>query len=406
MRSGILRGICAGACVAIAAGPVFSSSAYAAPARPAAAPVSPGGPLLAWGDNQFGELGVGNLNPVNGPVAVNPPHDLRVVSARAAAFAAAITASGQVWTWGRGTSGELGNGAMKAKDRPVKVKLPKGVKVKMVRVGFAFAVAVTTDGRVLTWGDGRAGDLGTGKCKPSDVPVFAALPDGAKVEQVAAGADGVVALTSAGTVLAWGDNSAGSLGTGGTRKFSCKPVQVKLPRNALVKGVAAGVDSRYAITSAGGLLAWGGGVLGTAPTANHLLPAPVKLPKGVKVIAASAGLMDSLALTSTGRVLAWGVNEAGELGNGTFKRSQVPVFAHLPANVRIVAISSGRQHCLALSRSGKVYAWGDDNDGQLGDGGNQPRDLPFKVPVPGKAISIGSGNESFVSTAIVTKIID
>ena len=276
----------------------------------------------------------------------------------------------------------------------------------MVRVGFAFAVAVTTDGRVLTWGDGSAGDLGTGKCKPSDVPVFAALPSGAKVVAVAAGADGVVALTSAGEVLTWGDNSAGDLGTGGTRKFSCKPVQVRLPKGAGVKGVAAGVDSRYAITSAGGLLAWGGGVLGTAAKANPVLPAPVKLPKGVKVTAASAGLMDSMALTSTGRVLAWGVNEAGELGNGTFNRSQVPVFVHLPTNVRIVAISSGRQHCLALSKAGKVYAWGDDNAGQLGDGGNMPLNLPFKVPVPGKAIEIGSGNESFVSTAIVTKIID
>jgi alpha-tubulin suppressor-like RCC1 family protein len=405
MRSGILRGISVGACVAIAAGPVLSLPAYAA-AGPGAAQAGRAGPLLAWGDNQFGELGVGNTDPVNGPVAVNPPHDLRVVSARATAFALAVTASGQVWAWGRGTSGELGNGAMKTRHRPVLVHLPKGVKVKMVRTGFKFAVAVTTDGRVLTWGDGASGDLGTGKCKPSDVPVFAALPPGAKVTQVAAGAVGVVALTSTGTVLTWGANSDGALGTGGTRKFSCKPVQAKLPKGAQVKGVAAGVDSRYAITTAGGLLAWGGGVLGTAKKASPLLPAPVMLPKGVKVIAASAGLMDSLALTSTGRVLAWGVNEAGELGNGTFNRSQVPVFVHLPTSVRIVAISSGREHCLALSKDGRVYAWGDDNAGQLGDGGNMPRDLPFKVPVPGKAIEIGSGNESFVSTAIVTKIID
>jgi alpha-tubulin suppressor-like RCC1 family protein len=404
MRSGIIGGISAGAWVAIAAGPLLSLPAYAA--QPAVARASHAGPLLAWGDNQFGELGVGNTNPVTGPVAVNPPHDLRVVSARAAAFAVAVTASGQVWAWGRGTSGELGNGARKTRHRPVAVKLPKGVKVKMVRVGFAFAAAVTTDGRVLTWGDGLAGDLGTGKCKPSDVPVFAALKPGTKVVQLAAGATGVVALTSTGTVLTWGANFAGDLGTGGTRKFSCKPVQAKLPKGAQIKGVAAGVDSRYAITTTGGLLAWGGGVLGTAKKANPLLPAPVLIPEGVKVIAASAGLMDSMALTSTGRVLTWGVNEGGELGNGTFKRSQVPVFAHLPANVRIVAISSGRGHCLALSRAGKVYAWGDDNAGQLGDGGTQPRALPFKVPIPGKAIEIGSGNESFVSTAVVTKIID
>ena len=93
----------------------------------------------------------------------------------------------------------------------------------------------------------------------------------------------------AGEVLTWGDNSAGERQNGTARKFSCKPVQVKLPKGVQPKGFAAGVDSRYAITSAGGLLAWGGGVLGTAAKANHLLPAPVKLPKGVKVTAASAG---------------------------------------------------------------------------------------------------------------------
>jgi alpha-tubulin suppressor-like RCC1 family protein len=404
MRSGVFRGISAGVCALAAIGPLFSAPAYAA--GPRAARAAQAGPLLAWGDNQFGELGDGTVMSESAPVAVNPPGDLRVVSARATAFAVGVTASGQVWAWGRGLHGELGNGAMKTRHRPVRVKLPKDVKIKMVRVGFEFAVAVTTDGRVLAWGDGSAGDLGTGNCKPSDVPVFAALPRGTKVVAAAAGSDGVIAVTSAGKVLTWGDNFAGQLGTGGTRKFSCKPVQVKLPKGVQVKGVAAGVDSRYAITSTGGLLAWGGGILGTAAKANHLLPAPVRLPRGVKVTAASAGLQDSMALTSTDRVLTWGLNQAGELGNGTFKRSQVPVFAHLPTSVRIVAISSGRGHCLALSKAGKVYAWGDDNAGQLGDGGSNPRNLPFKVPVPGKAIEIGSGNESFVSTAIVTKIID
>jgi alpha-tubulin suppressor-like RCC1 family protein len=178
MRSGIPRGIRVGGgrvgvCAALAAGPLFSLPAYAQAAAPG---TTHGGPLLAWGDNQFGELGDGTVMNEFSPVAVNPPGDLRAVSARATAFSVAVAPSGQVWAWGRGTHGELGNGAMKTRHRPVMVKLPKGVQVKTVRVGFAFAVAVTADGRVLTWGDGSAGDLGTGKCKPSDVPVFAALP--------------------------------------------------------------------------------------------------------------------------------------------------------------------------------------------------------------------------------------
>ena len=75
MRSGILRGISLGACVAIAAGPLFSLPAYAGPGAPG---VAHAGPLLAWGDNQFGELGDGTVMNESAPIAVNPPGDLRV----------------------------------------------------------------------------------------------------------------------------------------------------------------------------------------------------------------------------------------------------------------------------------------------------------------------------------------
>ena len=102
MRSGILRGISAAAVAAIAAGPFSGLPAYAArpgaarpgSVRPDAAAADRAGPLLAWGDNQFGELGDGTVMSESVPIAVNPPHDLRVVSARAVAFAVAVTASG------------------------------------------------------------------------------------------------------------------------------------------------------------------------------------------------------------------------------------------------------------------------------------------------------------------------
>src|SRR5258708_7446349 len=110
--------------------------------------------------------------------AVNPPGGLIASAARVSSFAVANTPTGQVWAWGRGQQGELGNGASKSRYRPVRVLLPRGVKVGAVRAGFEFAVALTTTGRVLTWGFGDGGALGNGRMKSSDRPVWVDLPRG------------------------------------------------------------------------------------------------------------------------------------------------------------------------------------------------------------------------------------
>ena len=82
------------------------------------------------------------------------PYGLRANQARSGPFSVAVNSAGQVYAWGEGTQGELGNGAFKSHLRPVRVRLPKGVKVTSARGGYQFAIALTTTGKVLTWGDG------------------------------------------------------------------------------------------------------------------------------------------------------------------------------------------------------------------------------------------------------------
>ncbi len=84
----------------------------------------------------------------------------------------------------------------------------------------------------------------------------------------------------------------------------------------------------------------------------------------------------------------------------------LPEFARIGKNVRIAALAAGRYYSLVLTRGGKILAWGDDSDGQLGDGMKVSRDLPFRITVPGRVISIGAGCEAYTSVAVVTKIID
>jgi alpha-tubulin suppressor-like RCC1 family protein len=419
MRTGILRSPVAGIIVSAMTGLLIFQSALAWPvsaaagprsaaSKPAASKPAASGPLLAWGADQDGELGDGSMVEEEAPVAVNPPADLRVTSARVSQFGIGVTARGQVWAWGRGQQGELGNGAKSGRLHPVRVRLPKGVKVTAARAGFDFAVAVTTARQVLSWGLGNVGQLGNGHRRSSDIPVRARLPRGVHVTAVSAGGDFAVALTSTGKLLAWGNNDEGQLGDG-RRASTDKPVWVRLPRSTRITAVGAGVGHVLAVTSTGRLLAWGGnelGHLGDGTTKLRRSPVRVHLPAGVKVVAAYGGLLHSVALTTTGRVLAWGDNERGQLGNGTLTASHVPVWVHIPHGVRIRALAAGRSFSLALTRSGKVLAWGDDAEGQLGDGSHHSRDVPFQIQVPGKVISIGAGCEASSSMAVVTKIID
>jgi alpha-tubulin suppressor-like RCC1 family protein len=129
------------------------------------------------------------------------------------------------------------------------------------------------------------------------------------------------------------------------------------------------------------------------------LPVAVHLPSGVTATAISAGDFHSLAVTSTGRVYAWGDNGSGELGDGTYTGPQTcpsygglacsptPVAVNLPAGVTASAVAAGGLYSLALTRLGHVWAWGDNTYGELGDGNLIGR----TTPAPVRLFAPGSG---------------
>ena len=344
--------------------------------------------MLAWGLNESGQLGTGDTTSYLTPIVVNSPYGLRRHSARIGDFSVAVNSSGLVYAWGEGEQGEMGNGAFTSHLRPVKVRLPRAVKVRAARVGFQFAVALTTTGKVLTWGRGDVGQLGNGHRVKRNAPVFVRLPRGVRVTAVSAFVDGAIALTSTGRVLAWGYNFSGQLGDG-KKAGTDVPVYVKLPKGTRVTSIAAGSEQLLAITSAGGMLAWGSdsnGQLGNGHTGGESrVPVRVHLPRGVKVVSASAGLVHSLAQTTTGKVLAWGANLQGQLGDGTRKQRNATVWVHLPKIAHIASIAAGRYHALALTRGGKMLGWGDDAFGQMGDSRFDDFLVPGPIMVPGKS---------------------
>jgi hypothetical protein len=295
-----------------------------------------------------------------------------VMSAMATATASAASSA---VAWGSNGRGQLGNGTTTSSEVPVPVS---GLsEVATVASGSAFSLALMNDGTVMAWGANDFGELGNGTHGGfSDVP--AAVSGLSEVMAIAAGGDHSLALLKNGTVMAWGYNGFGQLGTGSdTDPEQCDLFPVlgcsthPIPVNGLsgVTAIAAGQDFSLALLSNGTVMAWGDnedGQLGVGTTTENDLPVAVSGLSGVTAISANFDEVGT-ALLSNGTVMDWGSNREGELGDGTTTSSDVPVAVSGLSGV--TAISRSASGGMALLENGTVMDWGTNvGPGHLGDG--------------------------------------
>jgi len=250
--------------------------------------------------------------------------------------------------------------------------------VVAISAGDRQGLALKGDGTVWDFGDntyGQLGDGATGGSSTAPVEVHGAGNSGflTGVVMIASGHDASLALKGDGTVWSWGSNGAGQLGNAVT-PLSNVPVQVS--GLTQVTAVAAGQRFGLALKQDGTVWAWGldnRGQLGTgAPGAP--VNSPVQVHNLGSVTALAAGAAYSLALKGDGSVWAWGANDNAQLGDGTQTERDAPVQVLGAGGTGtlggIIEVSAGGQddHSLALRSDGTVWAWGFDASGQLGDG--------------------------------------
>ena len=141
-----------------------------------------------------------------------------------------------------------------------------------------------------------------------------------------------------------------------------------------------GPDHVLAVKNDGTVWAWGYngyGQLGDGTTTEQNLPVQVPGLSGVITWARAAAAHHSLAVKGDGTLWAWGYNENGQLGDGTTTRRPSPV--QVGASPGVVAASAGNYHTLALKGDGTVWAWGFNGYGQVGDGTTTERHTPVQV---------------------------
>ncbi|MBV1855683.1 RCC1 domain-containing protein [Catellatospora tritici] len=340
----------------------------------------------SWGFNSAGQLGNGATDDRDTATTVHIPEQVLTVAA-GDSHGLALLANHTVKAWGSNSSGQLGYG-VSGKGGQAEPGTVAGLgNVKAIAGGGAHSLALLNNGTVMAWGLNNRGQLGDGTTTNRDRPVAVTGLGAAKVTAISAGGLFSLVLLADGTVRAFGDNSVGQLGIGSVDTDPHPtPVPVVLG-GAKIKAIDAGPTHGLAVTAAGGVKGWGDNSSGQVGTGNQVTPQPTPVDVvglgGVKVKAVSGGEGFSLALLTNGKVRGWGSNADGQLGDGTFVSPRLtPVEA--VGLTGVTAISAGigpggmgLAHSLAIA-AGTVKAWGRNSFGQLGTGG--PTTTSINVP--------------------------
>ncbi|ESQ16056.1 MAG: hypothetical protein N838_06905, partial [Thiohalocapsa sp. PB-PSB1] len=302
----------------------------------------------------------------------------------------AVLGDGSLISWGYNGYGQLGDGTNTRRADPVAVIDGYGdpvIDAVSVAAGANHSLALLDDGSLLAWGYNGYGQLGDGTTTSKSTPVRVRDAVGdtlTGIIAVAAGQNFSLALRSDGTVWAWGRNYQGQLGDG-TNSNSASAQRVLDARGMPINGVvavAAGFRHGLALSEAGTAVAWGDndyGQLGDGFTVDRRVPVQVIDAFGTPVdgmSALAAGEWHSLALASGGDVLAWGRNNLGQLGEGTLSDSSIPTSLGLTG---ITGIDAGSEHSLAVTDDLTAFAWGRNALFQLGDGTATDRRSPVVV---------------------------
>jgi alpha-tubulin suppressor-like RCC1 family protein len=402
------------AALLLAAAP--ASASLPGPARPAAIAAGNAhscaledGRAYCWGENDYGQLGDGSTADSAVPVAVVTTgvlagKTLTQISAGGGGGldTCALDSAGAVYCWGAGLDGGLGDRSTADSSVPVAVDAAgalAGKTITEISTGADGACALDSAGAAYCWGDNDYGELGDGNTLPSSVPVpvdHGGALAGKTITQVSAGYEDTCALDSAGAAYCWGDDYYGELGDNGRNgNYSDVPLAVSgaLAGQVLTQ-VSAGWWDACALDRDGSAYCWG-----TGAVTSSAVPVPVSLP-GQRLAQVSAGLGENCGLSTAGAAYCWGDNGYGELGDGSTASSAAPVpvsTSGVLAGKTLAQVSAGGFHACATDTTGARYCWGDNNQGDLGDGSTVQSDVPvLSGPLPPAGVTASPASAAAV----------
>ncbi|XP_035234359.1 probable E3 ubiquitin-protein ligase HERC2 [Anguilla anguilla] len=359
----------------------------------------PGVELLCWGSGDLGQTGRGgtrDVSPQRGALEAFTPGKLGRVKLLAcgSCHSVVVTVDNRIFTWGNGSSGQLGNGERNMRDRPSEVFLPPGgsgadggraAEVAGVACGSRHTFIWTPSGEAFSFGNNFYAQLGHDFRKMDFkenqlVPhLFRNLPS-QRITQVACGDRHTLFALEDGSVAVCGANDYGQIGS-----RSCEDAAVPRFVEDLenITSIACGANHNLALSGNGKVFQWGCGRACGNLRRNLPVPEEVPLPP-VSVNAVRGGCWHSLLLTDDGKVYSWGMGQEGQLGQG-----QNMAFLSAPCLLQsgvlspgVLQIEAGESYSAALTADGGLFAWGRSRGVMdAGRSGSQQAWSPERVPL-------------------------
>jgi alpha-tubulin suppressor-like RCC1 family protein len=350
------------------------------------------GSLWSWGLNSLGQLGDNTTANRSSPVqTVSLGNNWRSLSC-GETHMAAIREDSSLWLWGDNTYGQLGDGTRTHKSSPVQT-IAGGTSWKQVACGSFFTAAIKTDNSLWLWGHNGSGRLGTGNTTHRSSPVQT-VALGTNWSTVDAGLDHVAAIKTDGTLWTWGQGTDGKLGDN-TSTSKSSPVQITDLSTSWLRVAASTIGTlairddtyvedalysmngiemdnlfmRKTVVDEGHVWTWGrntNGALGDNSTTHR--SSPVQLlttTRGWKKISSSKSVQASAAIQN-GKLWAWGANDLGILGDASLTHRSSPV--QVLGSRSWKQVSLGGNFGAAIEDTGSLWLWGQNDFGQIGSG--------------------------------------
>jgi len=292
----------------------------------------------------------------------------------------ALTDTGNIYTWGSAISGQLGDGTSENRNDPtpglIKVE---GVTFSKIDNGFCHTLALSSEGQIYSWGCNDNGQLGDGTTYNEYKPQLISV-SGVSFTEIACGSRHSLAISTEGKLYAWGKNTYGQLGIGTTSSYEETPQLVST--GITFAKIAAGVKTSIAISKAGKLYYWGC-KLGISYPVEHNETTPVLLSDTMTFKEIACGDFHALAIDSNDKLYTLGFNNNGQLGDGTSQDRET--LTAIVSSLSFSAIDGGQYLSLATTTNGDLYAWGTYQFDLLGDGGESTSNVlsPKKIIVSG-----------------------
>eukprot|EP01137_Pigoraptor_chileana_P022953 Opistho-2@7175 len=334
------------------------------------------------------------------PLQISFPPRIRIRSvAIGGRHCLAATVDGQVFSWGDGSSGQLGHGNTESYSMPLLIEALVGKSIASVSCGDDFSAFNSENGLLMTCGSGARGALGHGDYNDHLKPRLVESLLVKEIASVSCGAAHMCALTGDAVMYGWGLGQHGRLGLGSEESYP-SPQQIPMPMGYTPKTVICGVDGTMVITDMGRLLACGNNednklalnsrfgflmqrkhVLNRAVIAAKSL-APVKILNKHRVTAVALGQSHSAVLCDSGCCYMFGCNREGQLGDGTTKARDVPIVVKALYEKKLKAVACGSMFTIGVTYTNEVYSWGRGDDGRLCTGKVTDHYLPVQITLP------------------------